>query len=179
MKRTLYLIGMTIAGLTLSACHSNHSKTPSTQVAASQSVETTDTLPDMWIANSQRDKVSTAQEIKRHTLTIIDFWASWCGPCCKEIPNVKACYEKYKDKDFQVVGVSFDTDQKAWEKAVKDLGISWPQLSELKGWDNQALLLYDIRVIPATILYSPDGKVVATQLNGEGLRNKLAEIYDK
>lgn len=77
------------------------------------------------------------------------------------------------------VGVSFDTDQVALEKAVKDLGISWPQLSELKGWDNLALRLYDLRGIPAAILYSPDGKVVATQLNGEGLRNKLAEIYDK
>lgn len=78
-----------------------------------------------------------------------------------------------------MVGVFFDTDQEAWEKAVKDLGISWQQLSELKGWDNQALRLCDIRGIPVTILYSPDGKVVATQLNDEGLRNKLAEIYDK
>lgn len=92
---------------------------------------------------------------------------------------MKACYEKYKDKGFQVVCISFDTDQEAWEKAVNDLGISWPQLIELKGWDNQALRLYDIRGIPATILYSPDDKVVATQLNGEGLRNKLAEIFDK
>lgn len=120
-----------------------------------------------------------ADYIGKGNYTLADFWVSWCGPCCAEIPNVKACYEKYKDKGFQVVGVSFDTDQVALEKAVKDLGISWPQLSELKGWDNQALRLYDLRGIPAAILYSPDGKVVATQLNGEGLRNKLAEIYDK
>lgn len=93
--------------------------------------------------------------IGKGNYTLADFWVSWCGPCCAEILNVKACYEKYKDKGFQVVGVSFDTDQEAWEKAVKDLGISWPQLSELKGWNNQALRLYDIRGIPATILYSP------------------------
>ena len=111
--------------------------------------------------------------------TLVDFWASWCGPCRQEMPNVKACYEKYKDKGFQVVGISFDSDQQAWEKGVKDLGITWPQLSDLKGWGNKASNLYNIKSIPATILFSPDGKVIASGLRGEELEATLAELLEK
>ena len=110
---------------------------------------------------------------------LVDFWASWCGPCRGEMPNVKANYEKYHDKGFEVVGISFDDDKEAWAKGVKDLGITWPQISDLKGWQCAASDLYNIKGIPATILYGPDGKVIKSGLRGEELGKTLAEYLDK
>jgi len=110
---------------------------------------------------------------------LVDFWASWCGPCRAEMPNVKACYEKYKDKGFEVVGISFDNDKAAWAKGVKDLGITWPQISDLKGWECAASDLYNIKGIPATVFFGPDGKVIKSGLRGEELGKTLAEYLDK
>jgi len=110
---------------------------------------------------------------------LVDFWASWCGPCRQEMPNVKANYEKYKDKGFEVVGISFDNSKEAWAKGVKDLGITWPQISDLKGWECAASDLFNIKGIPATIFYGPDGKVIKANLRGEELGKTLAEYLDK
>ncbi len=110
---------------------------------------------------------------------LVDFWASWCGPCRADMPNVKALYEQYKGKGFEIVGVSFDQTKSAWTKAITDMQLPWPQMSDLRGWNCAAAEVYGIRAIPATILFSPDGKVVASGLRGETLRDKLSELFDK
>lgn len=109
---------------------------------------------------------------------LIDFWASWCGPCRQENPNVVKVYEKYKGKNFTVLGVSLDNvgQKAAWLQAIKDDGLSWTQVSDLKGGGNKAALLYNVKAIPSSFLIGPDGKILAKSLRGSDLENKIAEL---
>lgn len=114
--------------------------------------------------------------VSANKYTLVDFWASWCGPCRREMPSVVEAYKAYKAKGLEVVGVSLDTDMAAWKKAITDLNITWPQMSDLKGWQNAGAALYGVRSIPATVLINQEGKIVARNLRGEELLTKLEEL---
>lgn len=112
----------------------------------------------------------------RGKVVLVDFWASWCAPCRKELPNVKRCYEKYKNKGFEILGVSLDKERDAWIEAISKEGLTWPQVSDLKFWQSEAVQVYAIQSIPYTLLIDKEGKIIATDLRGAELDKKLAEV---
>lgn len=113
----------------------------------------------------------------RGQYVLVDFWASWCGPCRKENPNVVRTYHKYKDKGFEIFSVSLDEDKKRWENAIAADGLVWDNhVSDLKGWKSEVVSLYGFNGIPYTVLIDPDGKIVATNLRGSALEQKLKEV---
>lgn len=108
---------------------------------------------------------------------LVDFWASWCGPCRGENPNVVNAFNKYKNKGFTVLGVSFDQNKDAWLKAIDKDNLTWTQVSDLKGWANEVGKLFGITSIPQNLLIDKEGKIVAKNLRGIDLENKLDEIF--
>ena len=121
--------------------------------------------------------VTLSQWVGKGNYVLVDFWASWCGPCRKEMPYVITAYEQFHPKGFEVVGVSFDQKKDAWINAIQQMGMQWPQMSDLKGWKCAASDLYGGSSIPSNVLVDPQGKIVAMDLRGEKLLNKLKEIY--
>lgn len=113
----------------------------------------------------------------RGKVVLVDFWASWCGPCRRENPNVVRMYNKYKDKGFEILGVSLDNNKERWMNAIEADGLTWPHISDLKGWSNTAAQKYGVTSIPQTVLLDKDGKIIARNLRGSRLEAKLAEIF--
>lgn len=133
-----------------------------------------DMAPDFTM-NDVDDKPFSLSQLKGKYV-LVDFWASWCGPCREENPNVVAAYNEFKDKNFTVLGVSLDKNKQAWIDAIKDDKLNWKHVSDLKYWSSAAASLYGFDGIPYNVLIDPQGKIIATELRESALQKKLEEV---
>ena len=146
------------------------------QEAIRKSLES-NTAPDFSIPTPTGDSIRLSSLQGKYVL--LDFWASWCGPCRAESPRMVALHNQYKDHNFTILGISADKDRNAWLKAIEEDSLQWLHGSNLAGWDDAVFQLYNINSIPSTVLIAPDGTVVARGLKGEELEQKLASIFSE
>ena len=132
-------------------------------------------VADFSLTDVNETKQTLYKNLEKYT--IIDFWASWCAPCRKENPNVVALYNKYKDKGLNIIGISLDNDKQKWINAIEKDQLSWLQLSDLKGWNEPLLQTFKITSIPKTIILDKNGVIIAKDLRGDELENKLKELF--
>ncbi len=132
--------------------------------------------PDFTMSDANGNPVKLSDIYSKNEYTLVDFWASWCGPCRRENPNVVTVYNSNKDKGFGVFGVSLDTDKEKWLKAIADDQLTWPHVSDLKGWKNEAAALYAVSSIPANLLLDKTGKIVGRNLREAKLGETISGL---
>lgn len=147
------------------------------QVATAKSTAAGQKFVNFSMKTPEGETVELADFIGKDKYTLVDFWASWCGPCRREMPTLVQIYKEYKDKGLEIVGVSLDRNLSDWQNAIKTLDITWPQMSDLKFWNSEGAQIYAVRSIPYTVLIAQDGTIVAKGLHGEELQQKLAELF--
>lgn len=132
--------------------------------------------PAMDFVQNNTKGVPVALSSLKGKYVLIDFWASWCGPCRQENPNVLKAYQKFKDKNFEIIAVSLDNNKEAWLKAIETDGLPWIHVSDLKGWKNAVAAEYDVKAVPQNFLIGPDGKILAKNLIGKELEEELSQL---
>lgn len=133
--------------------------------------------PDIALPNPEGDTIRLSS-LRGHVV-LIDFWASWCGPCRRENPNLVKTYKRFKDKGFEIFGVSLDKRKENWVNAIKADNLTWTQVSDLNYWNSEVVDLYGFSGIPHTVLLDEDGRVIAKNLRGERLAEKLEELFSE
>ena len=148
------------------------------QVASLKRTDVGQPFPDVTLKTPDDQPISISDYAGKGKYVLLDFWAAWCGPCRAENPHVVQLYKRYKDKDFEIIGISLDRGKAEWVAAIKKDNLTWPQMSDLKYFESVAAKLYSVTGIPYTVLLDKDGKIIAKGLRGEALTAKLAELMD-
>jgi peroxiredoxin len=133
--------------------------------------------PEIKLENPEGKLISSKDYLGK--VVLLDFWASWCMPCRMENPNVVKAYQKYHDKGFEILGVSLDNNKDKWVQAIAKDQLTWNHISDLKGWGSSATQIFKFSSIPLTILIGKDGKILAKNLRGPALEEKLEELFGK
>lgn len=147
------------------------------QVEKMKKVAVGQIAPDFTQNDPDGNPVKFSDIYSNNELTLLDFWASWCGPCRQENPNVVAVYNDFKDEGFTVFGVSLDRDKDAWLKGIEDDNLTWKHVSDLAYWNNEAANLYAVRSIPQSLLVDKTGKIIAKNKRGDELRETVKEFF--
>jgi len=153
-------------------------KTIKDHVASTKRTSVGQPFADITLKTPDDKPISISDYAGKGKYVLLDFWAAWCGPCRNANPHVVELYKKYKDKGFEIVGISLDQSKEAWVKAIKDDNLTWPHMSDILYWQSAAAKLYSVSTIPHTVLLDREGKIIARGMFVPELTAKLAEIFD-
>ncbi|SHF21823.1 Peroxiredoxin [Mariniphaga anaerophila] len=153
-------------------------KTLKERIAKLKTVAVGQIAPDFTMNDADGNPIKFSDVYKQNEYTLLDFWASWCGPCRSENPNIVAVFNDYKDKGFSVFGVSLDRDKDAWLKAIEDDQLTWQHVSDLAYWSNAAAQMYAVNSIPSSLIVDKNGKIIAKNKRDEELRKTVSELLD-
>lgn len=145
---------------------------------AESKVESGKPFKDIKMYDPLGNEVQLSDYVGKNKVVLVDFWASWCGPCVKEMPMIAEAYKKYKSKGLEIVGISLDQNKESWLRGIERFDISWPQMSDLKQWESDVVSTYGIRSIPFTLLLDENGTIIASGLRGHDLIRKLSLLLD-